>query len=85
MNHRYRIAPKGRASEPSDAELGRYRDSGKLLYNYQRARDSLYRRPLYRDPKAFLVLLLIVLLAWLLSRPADRLPDQGPPAPEQRP
>jgi hypothetical protein len=66
MKHRYRITPKGRGVEPSDEELARLADGKRLMYDYQRA----VRRPtvpLYRDPKAFLVLILIVLLAWLFS------------------
>lgn len=67
MKQQYRISPQGRGPEPTDSELSRYKDSGKLLYNYQKAASLLHRRPIYRDPKAFLVLLLIVLLAWLIS------------------
>lgn len=80
MKHRYRITREGRGPEPTDAELLRYRDSGKLLHNYQRARDLLHRRPLYKDPKSFLVLLLIVLLAWLISETSEKqtAPEQAP-------
>ena len=79
MKHEYRISPKGQGPEPSDAELLRYRDSGKLLYNYQRAGAMLHRKPLYKDPKAFLALLLIVLLAWFLSEVVDKKPDARMP------
>lgn len=80
MKHRYRISPQGRGPEPSDAELARYRDSRRLLHNYQRARDLLHRKPLYRDPKAFLALLLIVLLAILIAESMERKPaDQRAP------
>ncbi len=66
MKKRYRI---GRSDVPhiSSSEIMRYKDMGRLLYNYQRATRPLYRRPLYKDPKAFLALLLILLLVWLLS------------------
>lgn len=74
MKHRYRISPQGRGPEPSDAELGRYKDQKRLMHNYQRARDLMHRRPLYRDPKAFLVLLLIVLLAWMISESTSEAP-----------
>jgi len=67
MKTRFRISPEGPGREPSDDELRRYRDSGKLIHNYQQARDRL-RRPIYKDPKAFLVLLLIALVAWLVSQ-----------------
>lgn len=81
MNHRYRISPQGMGPEPSDADLLRYRDSGKLLYNYQRAATILHRKPLYKDPKAFLVLVLIVLLAWFISEVVDRDARTPPAAP----
>ena len=87
MNQHYRITPNGRGSEPTDAELLRYKDSGKLLYNYQRATTMLHRRPLYKDRKAFIALVLIVLLAWFISEVVDK-EDRGkggtPEVPEGR-
>jgi hypothetical protein len=80
MSTRYRITPEGRGAEPRDEELLRYKDSGKLLHNYQRARDILHRRPLYKDPKAFLVLLLIVLLAIFIAEVVEK---ERPPGPGQ--
>jgi hypothetical protein len=85
MRTRYRISPEGRPAEPTDEELARYRDTKRLQYNYQRAARSLHRRPLYRDPKAFLALLLIVLLAWFLSEVVERDDTSRPPANEQSP
>lgn len=82
MKHRYRISPEGRGAEPSDAELLRYRNSGRLLYNHQRAVTLLHRRPLYKDPKAFLALVLIVLLAWFISEVVEKEERMElPPAP----
>lgn len=80
MKQRYRITPGGQGAAPTDAELSRYRDSAKLLYNYQRAASLIHRRPIYRDPKAFLVLLLIVLLAWLIAEGGldDKSVDEPP-------
>lgn len=83
MKHSYRITREGRGPEPTDAELLRYRDSGRLLHNYQRARDLLHRRPVYKDPKALLVLLLIVLLAWLISETSEK-PTSPEPAPTEQ-
>ncbi|MEZ4739662.1 MAG: hypothetical protein R2818_10020 [Flavobacteriales bacterium] len=76
MKRRYHITPEGRP-QPTDKEIERLKDPKRLLYNYEKA----VRRPqvpIYKDPKAFLVLLLIVLLAWFLSDPAEKVPDQVP-------
>ena len=85
MRTRYRISPEGRPAEPTDEELARFRDTKRLQYNYHRAARSLHRRPLYRDPKAFMALLLIVLLAWFLSEVVERDDTSRPPATEQSP
>ena len=47
------------------------------------ARDLLHRRPLYRDPKAFIALLLIVLLAILIAESMERKPVD-PQAPQEK-
>ena len=54
MNRRYRISPEGRPPEPTDAEIARYRDPKRLVYNYHKATRALHRKPLYKDPKAFI-------------------------------
>jgi len=65
MKRQYRITPEGQPL-PTDAEIARYRDPKRLIYNYTKAVQRP-KRPLYRDPKAFIFLLLIVLLAYLIS------------------
>lgn len=72
MKRTYRISPEGIGKEPTDTELLRYKNSGKLLYNYQRASSLLHKRPLYKDPKAFMALVLIVLMAWFISEVVDK-------------
>lgn len=69
MKKHYRIE---RPLVPTEAEVARYRDFGRLLHNYQRMTRPLYRRPLHRDPKTFLVILIIVLMAILVSEAVDR-------------
>ncbi len=66
MKRRYRITPEGQGQQPTDAELARYRDPKRLIYNYTNAVQRP-KRPLYRDPKAFLFLVLIVLFAIYIS------------------
>jgi hypothetical protein len=84
MKQRYRISPEGRAPEPTDEEIASYRDPKRLLYNYQRATHMLHRRPLYKDPKAFMAILLIVLLAWFLAEVVDK-EKPSAPAPSEQP
>lgn len=72
MKRHYRITPEGRQAAPTDAEIARYRDPKRLLYNYQKAKRLIHQRPLYRDPKAFFALLLIVALAWFLAEVVER-------------
>jgi|GEM_PF-620978 len=72
MKRQYRISPQGRPAEPTAAEIARYRDHRRLLYNYQKASRLLHRKPLYRDPKAFFALLLIVALAWFLAEVGEK-------------
>jgi hypothetical protein len=65
MKRRYHISPEGRP-RPTEKEIERLKDPKRLLYNYEKA----VRRPkvpIYKDPKAFITLLLIVLLAWFIA------------------
>ncbi len=81
MKKEYRIKKQG--AGPADTESGRYRDFGKLLYAHQRVTRPLYRRPLYKDPRAFLVILLIVLITILIAETTGKgRPDAtAPPRP----
>jgi len=80
MKRQYRISPKGSGPSPTDAEIARYRDPKRLIYNYQKA-VTRSKRPLYRDPKAFIILILIVLLALFLAEVSERQHDPQQPAP----
>ncbi len=84
MKKHYRIR---RPMGPSGTEVARYRDFGRLLHNYQQMTRPLHHRPLYRDPKTFLVILIIVLMAILVSEAVDheRGKRTAPPAPEVAP
>jgi hypothetical protein len=77
MKRRYHITPGPTKEGPSDAEIARYRDPKKLLYNYHKAVQRP-QVPIYKDPKAFLALLLIVLLAWFLSEVIEAPLEPGP-------
>ncbi len=52
-------------NEPSKEQLKRYRDFTTLAHNYQNL-TKRPKKPLYKDPKMFLFILLIGLIALLL-------------------
>ncbi len=51
---------------PSDEEMNKYKDFGKLTHNYQRMTEPLYKRPIYRYRKGFLIILLVLIILWLI-------------------
>lgn len=65
MSKEYRMVDK--VAVPTDADVARYADFGKLVYNYERMTKPLYKRPLYKDPKTLLVLIVLLLVAYLVS------------------
>lgn len=81
MSQRYRISPQSRPAL-SDAEINAHKDAKRLFYNYHKAVKPLYKKPLYKDPRTFLALLLIVLIAILVSE-ADKKKDRPKPVPER--
>ncbi len=44
----------------------KYKDFGKLVTNYESTLNRLHKKPLYKDPKAFLFLVMIILVAILV-------------------
>lgn len=80
MKRTYRISPDKK--RPTDEEIARYKDHSRLQTNYNKAISMIHRRPIYKDPRAFLAILLIVLLAWLITE-ATGTKDQENPHDEQ--
>ena len=58
--------------EPSEEKIAKHKDFKKLRANYDEAVKPLYKRPLYKDPKAFVVLLVIGLLTYILVEIFDK-------------
>lgn len=67
----------------SDAEVARHADAERLLYNYHHAVRPLYKRPLYKDPRTFIALLVLVLLALLISEVVEDAPPTENDVPER--
>lgn len=52
-------------NEPTPAQLKKYKDFSKVAHNYQRLTKKP-KKPLYRDPKLFILLLLLGLIFLLV-------------------
>jgi hypothetical protein len=66
-NFKFDIDPK----DPRDEQIARHKDFGKVMQNYQRMTNPLYRTPLYRYRKIFIAVLLALLVAFLVSEFGD--------------
>ncbi len=78
MNTRYRISPQGRGVL-NERQIDAHRDPKRLLFNYHRA-VARPKRPLYKDPRSFIALLIIVLLAILITEVVEKEREPGPQA-----
>lgn len=85
-NFKFNIDPK----DPREEQIARHKDFGKVMQNYQRMTNPLYRTPLYRYRKLFIAVLLVLIVAWLIAEfgegkeeeknvPADTLPHKPKP------
>ena len=51
---------------PPDEKIDKHKDFKKLRANYDKQVTPLYKKPLYKDPKALIVVLIILLLTYIL-------------------
>lgn len=49
-----------------DEQINKHKDFKKLIYNYQSATKPLYKTPLYKNKKVFIVILLILLVMYVI-------------------
>jgi hypothetical protein len=64
MKHKYKINID--PPVPSDAQIDRHKDFGRTLAAYHNLTQPIYRKPLYKNPKAFMGLVLIFTIAALV-------------------
>ncbi len=64
MKHKYKINID--PPVPSDAQIDRHKDFGRTLAAYHNLTQPIYRKPLYKNPKAFIGLVLILTIAGLV-------------------
>lgn len=82
---KYKINPKSE-KELSKEEISKYKDFGNLMTNYNDHKTKMHQ-PLYKNPKFFLALLLILLVIYLIAESSrkDAVHDQKPPTEIQKP
>lgn len=61
-NFKFNIDPK----EPREEQIARHKDFGKVMHNYKRMTNPLYRTPLYIYRKLFLAVFLVLVLVWMV-------------------
>jgi hypothetical protein len=66
---------------PED-RINKHKDFKKLMYNYQHATKPLYKTPLYKNKKVFLVILLILLVMFLIVEVLEKEEQNTPPKQE---
>ena len=74
---KYKIG-SGEPKKLKEEDILKHKDFDRLVANYDKATKPLYKRPLYKDPRSFLALLVILLIVWLISSRSDREDGQVP-------
>jgi hypothetical protein len=59
-------------SDLTDEQINKHKDFKKLMYNYQTGTSPLYKTPLYKNKKVFLIILLILLIIFVLGEVIDK-------------
>ena len=49
-----------------DEQINKHKDFNKLMYNYQSATKPLYKTPLYKNRRVFIIILLILLVMFVI-------------------
>ncbi len=72
-NFKFDIDPK----EPREEKIAEHKDFGKVMQNYQRMTNPLYRTPLYRYRKIFIAVLLALSIAFLIAEFGENKEDNN--------
>lgn len=73
MDYKFKMGNK----VPPDDKIDKHKNFKKLKANYDQQVKPLYKRPLYKDPKAFIVVLIILLLTYLIAEVAQKEEGEG--------
>jgi hypothetical protein len=67
-----------------DEQINKHKDFRKLMYNYHSATKPLYKTPLYRNRRVFIVILLILLVMFLVIEVLDKEEGKKEPAAKEQ-
>ena len=78
---------KFKINEPGlkDEQINKHKDFKKLMYNYQLATKPLYKTPLYKNKKVFLIILLILLVMFVIVEVLEKEENAPTPATTSQP
>ena len=65
-----------------DEKINKHKDFNKLMYNYQSATKPLYKTPLYKNRKVFIIILLILLVMFVIVELLEK--EEGVNAPPKK-
>jgi hypothetical protein len=65
-----------------DEQINKHKDFKKLMYNYQSATKPLYKTPLYKNKKVFLIILLVLLVMFLITEVIEK--EETPETPANK-
>jgi hypothetical protein len=81
MKKRKKINLKFKSDAPklSDAQINTHKNFTKLMHEYKTGTTPLYKTPLYKNKKVFLVLLVIFLIMFLIAEVLEK--EEQPKSP----
>lgn len=71
---------------PPKEDLSKYKDFGKVVTGYQKLAHDIHRKPLYKDPKLFIFVVIALLILYLIfeaEQPNQEKNPTEPPASSQ--
>jgi hypothetical protein len=69
MKHNYKIRID--ESPPTEEQISRHKNFDRILADHHRLTQPIYRRPLYKNPKAFIGLVLILVIGFLVFQAVE--------------
>lgn len=67
---KYKLSNKEQ-EKVSDEEASKYKDFGKIVTNYNQVLDRIHKKPFYKNPRAFLLLVLVVMVTLVVVDSKD--------------